>query len=463
MAAFLDVCRFTPSAGGTTDWTYAVAATGYQSPAAAGVVNGRLYKYRAESADLSQWEVGEGVYNTSTGVLARTTVLFNSSGTSTKINFSTTPQVGIVALKEDLISVEESNRFTATQKARARANLDVLKKNYVINGGMQISQENGATASATSGYYAADQWRNDFSNGGTISFGQISPSFTPGGSPFRIRTTVTAADAAVVAADYSIISQRIEGVRCADLAFGSSAAKGVTIQFGIKAPAGTYCVALRNATPSRIIVGEYTIAAGEANTDVVKSVTFAGDISGTWALGNSTGIELIFVLMAGSSFQQTANTWASAGSTFATSNQFNLMGTNGNVFELFDVGIYEGDAAPSFQLPDFSDELDRCQRYWEKSYDYATAVGTATNNGVRGSLQNSAPAAYGAGTFLIRKRTAPTVTLYSPNNGASGNGFDSTNRAASAANVGETQFMIVNVFGIASTPILYHYTANARL
>ncbi len=125
MAAFLDVCRFTPSAGGTTDWTYAAAVTGYQSPAAAGVVNGRLYKYRAESTDLSQWEVGEGAYNTSSGVLTRTTVLFNSSGTTAKINFAAAPQVAVVALKEDLISIEESNGFTTTQQAQARSNIGV--------------------------------------------------------------------------------------------------------------------------------------------------------------------------------------------------------------------------------------------------------------------------------------------------------------------------------------------------
>jgi hypothetical protein len=123
MAAFLDVCRFNSTAGGTTDWTYSSAITGYQSPAAAGAVNGRLYKYRAESADLSQWEMGEGAYNTSTGVLARTTVLFNSLGTTAKVSFSTAPQVAIVALKEDLLSIEEANSFTTAQQAQARSNI----------------------------------------------------------------------------------------------------------------------------------------------------------------------------------------------------------------------------------------------------------------------------------------------------------------------------------------------------
>lgn len=123
MAGLLNVCRFTPTAGGTADFTYSSAIVGYQSPSAAGVVNGRLYKYRAESADLSQWENGEGAYNTGTGVLTRATVLFNSAGSTSKINFTLTPSVGIVLLKEDLISIEEANSFTPTQQQQARTNI----------------------------------------------------------------------------------------------------------------------------------------------------------------------------------------------------------------------------------------------------------------------------------------------------------------------------------------------------
>jgi len=141
MAAFLNVCRFNPTAGGTTDWTYSSAVTGYQSPAAANVVNGRLYKYRAESIDLSQWELGEGAYNTSSGVLARTTVLSNSSGTTSKINFATVPQVAIVALKEDLISIEEANGFTAVQRSQARANISAPLNGHLF--GLTLSAAGG--------------------------------------------------------------------------------------------------------------------------------------------------------------------------------------------------------------------------------------------------------------------------------------------------------------------------------
>ena len=89
----------------------------------AGAVDGATYKYRAESADLTQWEIGEGSYNASTGVLARSTVLFNSAGATAKIDFFATPQVAIVALKEDLISIEEANSFTTVQKWLARQNI----------------------------------------------------------------------------------------------------------------------------------------------------------------------------------------------------------------------------------------------------------------------------------------------------------------------------------------------------
>lgn len=404
MAAFLNVCRFNPSAGGTADWTYSSAVTGYQSPAAAGVVNGRLYKYRAESADLSQWEVGEGAYNSSTDVLARSAVLFNSLGTTAKINFSTTPLVAVVALKEDLISVEESNNFTGTQKARARANIDVLKKNYVINGGMMVSQEWGATAGNTApNYYAADQFFINFAGtSGAYTIAQVA-SVTPGGSPNRIRTTVTAADAAVAAGDLVYLATRLEGFRVADLVYGAAGAKTTTIQFGVKAPAGTYCVTFVNGSASRCYVAEYVISGGEANIDVVKSVTIPGDITGTWAKDNTCGLEIRWGLMCGSTFQFTANVWGPANG-YASPSQFNFMGTNGNLFELFDVGLYEG-AAPSFQLPDYDEELRKCQRHFIQTLanEYLPVSGTLVSGATTGRF-SSMP-------VPVAMRTDPTVTL----------------------------------------------------
>jgi len=100
MTSFVNVVRFVPTAGGTTDWTYSSAVQGYQSPSAAGAVSGALYRYRAESGDLLQWEIGYGTWNGS--AIARTTVLANSSGTTAKINFSVTPNVALLAFADDV-------------------------------------------------------------------------------------------------------------------------------------------------------------------------------------------------------------------------------------------------------------------------------------------------------------------------------------------------------------------------
>ncbi|MGL3209677.1 hypothetical protein [Bradyrhizobium sp. BR 1433] len=157
MAAFLDACRFSPASGGTADWLVAGPVGGYMAPAAAGAVNGRIYKYRAESADLSQWELGEGTWNASTGVLSRTTVLFNSSGTASKINFSASPQVAIVALKEDLISIEEANNFGTAQRAQARAN---IRANLSENGIFIVDRNGTDLTGLTASAYNKITWTN---------------------------------------------------------------------------------------------------------------------------------------------------------------------------------------------------------------------------------------------------------------------------------------------------------------
>lgn len=235
-------------------------------------------------------------------------------------------------------------------------------KNYIINGDMRISQENGTTAGTSSGYYPVDQFYLAYSNAGTQTAQQVA-SVTPGGSTHRLRVTATVADASVAAGDVSAFATNLEGFRVADLLLGSASAKTITVRFGVKAPAGTYCVCFRNAAFNRSYVAEYVIAPGEANTDVVKSVTVALDQTGTWATTNTAGLIVNWVLMSGTTFQTPAGAWT-AGNLLATSNQFNFMGTVSNVFELFDVSLTVGSSAPDYQVADYAETLRACQRYY---------------------------------------------------------------------------------------------------
>ena len=116
MASPLTNVGFTPTAGGTTDWTYSSANPGYQSPVAGNVVNGGTYEVFAKDAS-NNWEISRGVCTISVGIptFARTTVLYNSAGTGTmspgqsgagtKINFGTVPAVSAVLIAEDLVFI----------------------------------------------------------------------------------------------------------------------------------------------------------------------------------------------------------------------------------------------------------------------------------------------------------------------------------------------------------------------
>jgi hypothetical protein len=98
----LDVCKFTAASAGTGSFVVSAPVTGYQAPVTAGATTGGSFRYRAESLDLTQWEVGTGVYTSSNVTLTRTPII-NSAAGSSAINFTNAPQVGMgMILKEDI-------------------------------------------------------------------------------------------------------------------------------------------------------------------------------------------------------------------------------------------------------------------------------------------------------------------------------------------------------------------------
>lgn len=354
--------------------------------------------------------------------------------------------------------------LNATQQAQARANIAVQKKNYVINGAMQISQENGTTAGTGTGYVPVDMFTlSRTGTTGTTSTAQVA-SRTPGGSPNRIRCTVTAADAVVDAADSVMLWTAIEGLRAADLMAGTVNPKFIIIQFGVKAPAGTYCISVQNAASNRSYIGTYVISAGEANTDVVKAVALQLDLTGTWATDNTVGMYINFVLMAGSALQGTGAGWL-AGNLTATSSQFNFMATNGNVFELFDVGLYEGTVAPPFMMPAYAEELLLCQRYWEASMDFGV---TAAAAGITGAYagQSVSTTFVGSTRFRVTKRIIAGACYSASGSGAINMVYDAAvgDKAAVTGSGGVHGFRIVCSTNItANSGVYWHYIANARL
>lgn len=244
------------------------------------------------------------------------------------------------------------------------------KKNYIVNPGMRISQENGTSSGTSNGYYMADQWRSSHSQDGTLTYAQVA-SATPGGSTHRVRMTVTSADASIGASQRAMCAvTELEGQMTSDLQWGTSDAVDVVLRFGFKGPAGTYAVAIVNQDSDRSYVREFTISGGEADTDTLQTLTFPGDTSGTWDKNHTLSHSIYWTVAIGSTLQTTADAWQ-AGEYYGTSSTSNGIGTVSEVFEVFDAGLYADPdslgVAPRFKLLSYEEDLAKCERYFWKS------------------------------------------------------------------------------------------------
>jgi hypothetical protein len=245
--------------------------------------------------------------------------------------------------------------------------------------------------------------------------------------------TTTSADASLGATQLCWVGQKIEGLNVADLGWGTASAATVTLSFWVRSSlTGTFGGSLANAAFNRSYPFTYTI--NSANTFEYKTITIAGDTTGTWPTDLNSSFQLLFGLGVGSTYSGTAGAWAGTGYISATG-ATSVIGTNGATFYITGVQLERGSTASSFEYRSFGTELALCQRYFQKSYDQATALGTvATTGEIRWVSVSTAGEAGPTIMLPVTMRTTPTITFYSPNNGASGFAYNyssSTNTATS--------------------------------
>jgi hypothetical protein len=144
----------------------------------------------------------------------------------------------------------------------------------------------------------------------------------------------------------------------------------------------------------------FTYAISAANTWEQKTITVPGDTAGTWATGNTTGLQVVWDLGSGSNLNGTAGAWASGFDT-RTSGAVSLNGTNGATFYITGVQLEKGSTATSFDYRPYGTELALCQRY---------ALGFATSQGLGAGMWYLAGYAIHQIEFPIQMRSAPTAT-----------------------------------------------------
>jgi hypothetical protein len=239
-------------------------------------------------------------------------------------------------------------------------------KNRILNGAMVLDQRNAGTEvnpAVNAGYYL-DRWLAGSGAASKFKIGQNAGAVTPPGG-FTKYLGCTSLSAYTVGASESFnIQQRIEGFNIADLAWGTASAATVTLSFWVRSSlTGTFGGAIRNSVPNRFYPFSYTISL--ANTWEQKSITIAGDTSGTWSTTNTSGIELLISLGAGATVSGTAGAWGATDYRSATG-ATSVVGTSGATFYITGVQLEKGSTATSFDYRPYGTELALAQRYYFK-------------------------------------------------------------------------------------------------
>jgi len=248
-------------------------------------------------------------------------------------------------------------------------------RNIIINGDMSIAQRGTSQASISStGYYTVDRWNFVNSNLGTFTMSQDTDVPTGQGFVKSLKVDCTTADAAPAGADYLFLQTKFEGQMLQYLKKGTANAESVTLSFWVKSvKTGTYIVQIEDVdNSSRFISKSYTI--DSASTWEKKTITFAGDTTGSLGNDNTSSLELNFWLGAGT--DRTSGTLQTSWGSYTASNvavgQVNFADSTSNDFWITGVQLEAGTTASDFEFLPYDVNLRRCLRYcWRPLYEYS--------------------------------------------------------------------------------------------
>ena len=251
--------------------------------------------------------------------------------------------------------------------------------------------------------------------------GVSQSSTSPDGFSNSYKLDVNNADTSIGAAEFVFIRHKLEAQNLQQLAYGTSGAKSITLSFYVRSNVtGTYAICLQQKdNSSKQVNGSYTI--NSADTWERKTFTYAGDTSGVINNDSGHGLDILWTLAAGSdrTSGSVRSTWtAHANADESVGQTANILHSTSNNFHLTGVQLEVGSVATDFEHRSFGQELALCQRYFYKTYDYGTAVGTNTTTGafVRSLSTSQAYAAMSSVRYPVTMRAAPTVTAYSTQN-----------------------------------------------
>jgi|TARA_B100001094_G_scaffold72637_1_gene68919 hypothetical protein len=249
---------------------------------------------------------------------------------------------------------------------------NVVGKNIIINGAMQIAQR--GTSSNTTGYTTVDRFSSFAAQTDELAVTLEQSTDAPDGFSNSFKWTTTTAETTINSDEHAGFQTRLEGQSVQQLAHGTSSAKKVTLSFWVKSSVtGTFAISIFKSDSFRIIGSTYAI--NSANSWEKKTITIDGDTSGAIPNDNSNEFQINWLLAAGSALDSTDNTsWGA----YTTGNwaygqaQDSVLTTTNATWQITGVQLEVGESATEFEHRPYGTELSLCQRYYFRTASIAS-------------------------------------------------------------------------------------------
>ena len=262
-------------------------------------------------------------------------------------------------------------------------------RNILINGSGQVYQRGSGSIVGSGTVFGVDRFRFSTANMDNIAGTFTQDSDSPDGFGNSMKATITTAESVIAADEYAYIAQFVEAQNLQQLAYGTSAAKQLTLSFWVKSSiTGTFAVGLyKPDNTAQIHNLTYTI--NSASTWEYKTLTFAANTLSGGAIDDNNGVGLYvnWHLAAGGNYKGGGSTsgWSSYASNKWADGQATdaVITTTNATFQLTGCQLEVGDTATPFEHRSYGDELARCQRYFTRfggtnTYDLVSLGGTAS-------------------------------------------------------------------------------------
>ena len=353
-----------------------------------------------------------------------------------------------------------------------------IAKPIIINGNMAIAQRaHGAVTGlgdGDEGYVTVDRIRHtiDGTTAGRFSSSQAPITDLPGFGE-SILIDCTTADTSIAAGEGFNLEYKFEGHDLHHLQTGHSTAKPFTIAFYAKADAAlTYGVEFKNADHNRHCTRRFTTTTGWTR----HVLSFPADTVSKYTNDNAHSASLRFWLHAGSNFASgtaatvfqgvtTANTAAGDDSIFANTGRFiNITGIQ------MEIGEYDINSIPPFQYEGYGENLQRCKRYCQSTFNQHEDIGAASAVGIIITCATGT-GAHRTSTghqFPVSFRISPTIVIRNQTGGTTGSGRNGDTGAlktmiAGNASTDSAHFEVSETFGNDGAQLQFQFSATAEL